>query len=325
MQRLARIILPLILVLGCYNNSYADSFNQELFENSKFNHYLAFDLRSDSNPKAAFLVRNTLGKGHYTVNIPFESKDIKNNPNIFSASGSYKSYTLLDFDINNHSPALSAISFTPIMHDATDAEILQNGYSEYNVYMIKRGLERHFIFSSKYPYYKIRLENTVRYASELHPQCIAVALPNGAKGIEIRNTKKINIPDPIDHVGNVYFYPYSGSPAGKPRLEIKYMLKETPLQTMAVDALLKLILVLIPSGLALLLIEATDVVNPRLRKYGLIACGALVVLAIAGLLTYSFVYQDNNAREGIVDIVISIVSATFAIIVFFVKRKPSSS
>lgn len=321
MLSLAKTILLLFLVYSFGISGYASSFNEALFENQKYNHYLAFDLSTDESPKAALIVKSNLGIGHYTTNIPFASKDVEKNPSLYSTSGNYDNNTLLDFDITASSPALSAISFIPIMTDYSDEEILSKGYSENKLYLIKRGLERHFVFNYEELEYQKKLYDTSRAKNELVPQSIAVILPSGANGIEIRNTRKTNIPDPIYQVNNTYFYPYSNPASGEKLLEIKYLLKETPLQQFVVDALVKLILAVIPSGVGLLLMQSEEIVNSRLRKNGLIFCGILVVLLITGILIYSFVYQDQSARKSIVDIGVVIVASIFAGLVFFVKRK----
>ncbi|EJC6860267.1 hypothetical protein P3438_22390 [Vibrio parahaemolyticus] len=322
-MRVLLVIISLLLLSACDSESLDTSFNEKKFNNSKFDYFLAFDLASDSKPKAALIIKNSLPEGHYTANLNIKSIKTKLNESLFSVVGEYENHLLVDFDISKSAPKMSAISFIPVLKDVNDSVLKDYGYKD-NVYLLKRGLERTFVYN-----YNIALNddllNAKRSLQKIEPQSISVYLPEGARGIEIGRSRKTSSPEPIYIKDELYFYPYSAPSTGEDVLEIKYILKETPMQEIVVDGLIKLILVLIPSGLALLLIQSGDILNPSLRKYGLYACGLLGLLSIGGLIVYSIYFDDKAIQKSWVDIVIAIIAAIFSVIVFFSKKGDTES
>lgn len=321
-MRVAWITVMLLMLASCGTEKVRQEFDDTKFDNSKYNFFLAFDLSSDNQPKAALIIKSGIPEGHYTTNIHLRAQDISHSEKLFSTVGQYDDYLLVDFDISSSMPAVSSISFLPFLKNVDDAEIINYGYQE-RAYLLKRGLERHFIFNYEEGASFKTLASASRTLSGLKPESISVSLPEGAKGIEIGNTRKTSSPDSVYVENDVYFYSYSKPATGEKQLKIKYMIKETREQEMVVDGLIKLILVLIPSGFALLLIQAKEIVNPTIRRYGLIFCGILVILAIGGLLFYSFFVDDSTAQKSFVDIGIAFIAGAFAYIVFLVKNNKS--
>ncbi len=322
-MRVVWVTIIAFMLASCGADKIGQSFDVSKFENSKYNYFLAFDLAFDGKPKAAVVVKNSISEGHYTTNLHLKATDIQLSEKLFSTVGRYDNYLLVDFDISASSPTLSAISFIPVLTDVGDDEIRNYGFRD-RAYLLRRGLERQFVFNYEDTASFKKLSSTARTLAAIKPQSISVNLPDGAKGIEIGNTRKTSSPDPGYEVNNVYFYPYSKPATGEKYLEIKYMIKETPTQELIVDVLTKLILVLIPSGAALLLIQSKEIVNPAVRRYGLYVCGVLVVLAIGGLLVYSFYIDDKAAQKSFVDIGIAIIAGVSAMLVFFTKKGENS-
>jgi hypothetical protein len=321
-MRVLWITIFSFFLVSCGTEKLGHAFEESKFENTKYNYFLAFDLAFDNEPKAALIVKNSLPEGHYTTNVHFRAKDVQLNKKLYSAVGKYDDYMLVDFDISKSSPPISSISFVPVLSNSDDDEIRNFGYKE-KVYLLRRGLERQFIYNYEETASQKKLFAAPRTSSEIKPQTISVNLPKGARGIEIGNSRKTSSPEP-DHIeNNVYFYPYIKPKTGEQHLEIKYMIKETPTQELIVDGLIKLVLVLIPSGIALLLIQSKEIIDPGIRKYGLYACGALTIVAIGGLLFYSFYLNDKAAQKSVVDIGIAIIAGVFAALVFYTKKDES--
>jgi hypothetical protein len=211
-----------------------------------------------------------------------------------------------------------AISFTPKMTSSSYEDISNGGFKE-KIYLITKGLERHFVYNYNTLYYEKKLNNSNRAKYALNIDVIALILPVDAKGIEIKD-QKTSIPNYIHKENNVYFYPSSIPSSGEQKLQIKYQLKETAFQHLYGSIITKLIIVLIPSFLAIALIPGKEIQNPKTRKFGIIFFGTLTALCILGMLGYSYYYQDDFAINSWIDIIIAVIAAITAIVVFYIKK-----
>jgi hypothetical protein len=316
-------LIFVIVLSACESGNKVQNIDKSLFETQKYNSFLAFDFRDKNKPKAGIILSNRILKGHYSLNIPFKTTAFNGDKNLLLTQGINNNYSLLNFDINSKQPEYMAISFTPNMTSSSYEDIATGGFKE-KIYFITNGLERYFVYNYNTLDYEKKLNNSQRAKYAINLDVIALVLPVDAKGIEIRD-QKISIPNYIHKENNVYFYPYSIPSSGEQQLEIKYQLKETTFQHLYGIILTKLIIVLIPSLLALALIPGKEILNPKARKLGTIFFGALTAFCILGMLVYSYFYQDDLAINSWIDIVIVVIAAIAAIIVFYIKKPLTSN
>ncbi len=324
MRALMQILAISLLITACMDEKRSINFDVDRFRNPKFNTILAFDLRRDSQLIGALVVSNKLPHNHYTTNLYFPVTNITNSKNLLSTSSSYSEFTLLDFDISNATQDLSAISFYPIFENVNTESLTNYGYQK-KLYLLKQGLSRHFIYNYEDTKIKDTLKTSTRNQFLADIESISVLLPNDSKGLEIRGTKRTSIPNHINQINSTFFYPSGQPPHKEPRLEIKYLLNETKGQKQLVDGLIKLIILLIPSGAALLLIQADEIINPSIRRIGIWLCIVLVIICLFGVSIYSFYFQDADAQKGMIDILIVVVGVIFSAFVYMTKKKKEGS
>ncbi|MDQ5852984.1 MAG: hypothetical protein M3380_13135, partial [Chloroflexota bacterium] len=151
------LAIPLLAlaVAGCSLQSAIGPADSDGFKSNNYKLILGFDLRSDKNPRAFFVVNSTSNISKiekYHIILPFESRAVEMNRNIFATWGSYQGYTILSYILSPNTIGFHSITLTPVFGKVPDANFFAQDLTrdlDEHVYFIRSGLERRFIY--RYP------------------------------------------------------------------------------------------------------------------------------------------------------------------------------
>lgn len=282
---------------------------------------LCFDLRGDVGLTGGGLllrVGPSAASGRRDVILPFRTRTVTPSRNVLLASGSYDEFTVLSMSIGAPSLGASAVSFVPHPTGIDVARPSIDGL-EPGLYYQESGLERWFVFVDGAESIIDKLRRDFPATTFETYDAIAVAIPEGAEGREVKKGNTVD-PPPNQRFGNVMLFAKSSVTAAR-RVAIRYVVPPTPAQLAASNTGLKLVLVLLVPIFTLLFIDPEDIQRPKLRVIAIWGGVALQALFVGAVLWAAFVIRKPSA-DAWGDFAIGALGVISEVIVILVKTKP---
>lgn len=278
------IVLLSIMTSGCIEKIEKGKLTASDFIAENINTTLAFDLRKDESPIAGIVSRSTPSRNSTTIILPFNSESPTYDISMAGSTGHYQNMTVVAF--TPPTSGVGAISFTPQLSPAPTGPYALSDLTG-PLYLIRAGLQRSFIY--KYPDDKNFIcinQDWLRKLATNALDAIAVALPEGARGIEVANGYTSD-PIHINQNQNARFYP--ASPTGKSlSLQIKYEIPQSADQAELGTAITELVKFAALLFATILFMNAKEISSHGWRLSALIAIPLIILGAVAALVNLQY-------------------------------------
>ena len=314
MTRITVVVLCLLFIFSCNSFKNEQHFDPRQFVLPNLDIVLGFDLRNDNFPQAA-LVSNTHMQSKPSEKrflLPFEVSNIINNPKVLSSSASYLTFSYFTFFYPSSQLGINEIRFIPKFSPIyNDGENISSKKSF--LFLIRDGLERRFIFRYSKNSIKALGIDTITYFDDF--SAIAVALPNGSKGLEISEGKTA-IPSRFAQNEDVSFYPTNPIDS----LRISYLIPATKEQLLISEYLIKLLGVLIVPLISIMFMPSNQVANRKLRKRFLILVGSIQIIIITIIIVIGLKNESSLQLKWWFDFGTILIGTIISAVVVYVKR-----
>jgi hypothetical protein len=291
------------------------------FELAKYGLVLAFDLRADSRPVAGLSIdqRRHKGDGATLLVLPFPVSAVELDFRIAATAGQYRDFTLISYAVRENASGTVGLGVLPVMGSGPEGLVAIETIPE-AVCLRRAGLEREFLYR-----YGAMEDAAARVTAGLpgvrtrFPDAVAVALPHGARGREIRDGKT-EIPPHLEQTTIARFYSAVSTDASVKALQIRYELPVSANQKRLADSAGKLVGALVVPLIGLIFLPRRDTTHPRLRKGGialLVVLQLAVLAAVVGLWLRS---STDVQAQLLLDVPIALVGAAAAGLVLWSKK-----
>jgi hypothetical protein len=215
-------------------------FDQETFRSAKFGNIVCFDLRDDSQYKAGVFLKyqgdDKSTQSHYLA-LPFAAKSVDAIRDPVTTWGSYGQSTMIAYLVRPGQNPSFSLGIDPILHVVPDSDRCDEAASDVVCVAGTNSLIREF----SYPYHSKGMDWSkdlgVKFAQL---EAIAVALPKGSRGIDIRLNRSA-IPGPMPDTGNEVVSYYPASDATEHVLRLRYEVPPSEGQKEVLDLGVKLL------------------------------------------------------------------------------------
>lgn len=196
-------------------------FEQETFRSAKFGNMVCFDLRDDSQYKAGVFLRyqgdDKSVQSHYLV-LPFAAKSVDAVRDPITTWGSYGQSTMIAYLVRPGQNSIFSMGIDPRFHTVPDSDRCDETGSDVVCLAGTNSLIREF----SYPYSSKETDWSNGLGLDFaRLDAIAVALPKGSHGIDIRGNRSA-IPGPIPDTGNEVVSYYPASDPTEHALRVRY-------------------------------------------------------------------------------------------------------
>jgi len=320
MTTAAMCLLLLLSITGCRRESVS-GFHVQDFQLAKYPLVLAFDLRDDDRPVAGLSINQSIHPrgGSNLLALPFPVSIVELDARIAATAGQYRDFTLVSYAVREGEGGYVGLGFLPILGPEPEGlatiETLADAVS-----LRRSGLEREFLYR-----YGALEEATSRALAGLSgisirvPDALAVALPVGSRGREIRDGRT-ELPTHLDQTTVARYYPgVSTDPAVK-ALQIRYELPASVPQRKLADAAVKLAGALVAPLLAVGFLPRKDTTHPRVRKAGIAILLVLQSMVLLGLIVLWFRSASEVRTQLTLEVPIVLIGAAAAAVVLWAKK-----
>lgn len=280
---------------------------------------LGFDLRDDSEPRAALIVNSSKNMAGDSANVllPFKTTEFSENEAALFRHGSYDTWTVVTFSVNGQSWP-QRLDFVPAIdrtRDAYEQVASDSGF----VFLESNGQDRFFRY--RYPdasSFGTDYASIVSTAQRI--DVIDVLLPPDAKEIAVRRGR-LSVPD---HLAGERVFPGESPDGGKdPFLELAYEVPATEWQLIVVKNGVKFLVALAPI-IGLLFVDANQIRRPRLRRW-LVGIATLFFTVLLCGIIWAGSFSTEGRTDIFVDLALFLTSAGVSGIIGLVKVQKSAT
>lgn len=339
-------ILTLIFIeTSCVNKSPERRFDSEVFKIDKYNLILCFDLRDDEIAAAGLMIQGNptqtlpLSAGEEKVEsggtrgqqavtqhlivLPFETTSVQNDRDLLLTSGSYKDFTVINYLTSSRNELTRGVGISPVFGNAPNpfpqVEDLRD-----NVYLLRSGLERRFIYRYQSDSDVQRFPTELRSVSRDVIDAIGIATPPTSKGIEIRNNLTA-IPSYVAANNVAKFYPANLEMANARYLEVRYAVEANAASKLFVEIGLKVLAANLIPLLELFFLGAAEISRPKVRKIVMWGGALIQLIVLAVLIWIAVSIRGELTEKTIIEGTNILVGAIFTALVLFIKRTPNKA
>jgi|SRR5215208_231079 len=339
------ILILIFFATSCANKNSERRFDSEAFKIDKYNLILCFDLRDDEITTAGLMIHGTPNQSFPTsaggenvennptptqkpvaqhlIVLPFETTSVQNDRDLLLTWGSYKEFTVINYLTNRKNELFRGVGVTPVFGTAPQpfpqVEDLRD-----NVYLLRSGLERRFIFRYHSDSDSQRFPTELRSVPRDVIDAIGIATPSTSKGIEIRNNLTA-IPNYVAENGVARFYPANLETANAKYLEVRYAVEANAASKLFVEIGLKVLAANLIPLLELFFLGAAEISRPKVRKLVMWGGAAIQLIVLAGLIWIAISIRGELTEKTIIEGANIFVGAVFTALVLFIKRKPKEN
>jgi hypothetical protein len=289
----------------------------------KYRSTVVFDLRDDSNPSCALLLHETPSADATPVNqivlLPFPTTGAEKNREIFTAWSSLGECCSIVSYV--HMPDRSG-PYTVALTPAFSAQPGDLSDLPGQVYFLRLGQERRFIYKYGLPSGSDDLTRLLSSGSARMPEVVAVARPVDSKGLEVR-AGMTESPTRRDWNGVASFYSATVAEAGTDHLEIRYELPLSSAQELAVKFLGELLAALAPPFVSLVFLDLKD---PSKRRRSIVTLTILIAIeagVLAGIGYFAWKARTTQTSEALLSAVVVLAGLAFTVVAARLKKKGS--
>ena len=301
---------------------------KKIFSNDLSESTLCFDLRNESKPISGIVFNYSQIQDveSHIIEIPFGTKDVEENVDLFLTWGVYKDTTIIQYITSSNSNSKYGIEIIPIFGDLS-ALSTDIGYLSETIYYENSGNE--YIFIYKYPEFdEKRKKRSVAEVRQVFTKfdSIGIALPAKSTGLEIDDTGKTFLPDPIFYNDFAYFFPGTGEGLSETEaIIVRYSLPVSETQKFIFNLIFKLFTVTAPYIIQILtiklLLSPTDEINWKSRRRWSVFLLVVQLVCSIALGIWAALGSSSSQNLALGDIIAAVIGGIISSILLIEKLK----
>jgi hypothetical protein len=299
----SRVLIFLFLTCGAWcADPLSKRFDQETFRSAKLGNIVCFDLRDESHLKAGIFLKyrgdEKSPQSHYVV-LPFPAKavDVVRDP--VTTWGSYGHSTMIAYIVPRNQSSMLTLGIDPILQLEPNSDHCDEATADTVCLAGTNSLVHEF----SYPFYSRETDwaNALDGLDLARLDAIAVALPSGSRGMDIRDNRSA-IPGPIPDTGNDSVSYYPTFDATVHQLRIRYEVPPTEAQKEIVDVGAKLIGGTLTPLLEMGFLAISDPKKRSARRKVLIAGIVVQICLLVAVSVVAYKIHNEMSTKAIGDI-----------------------